>query len=311
MSKEDAEMKIVSRAYITEDFASIMEFLYETFKKTNSYHNWFPDRFENCLAGRECVSQTGDIRIWEGINDATSSKQIVALANPESPTDYFVQINPAYSFLEREIFKWVEEHCSEKKDGHKKERLSFHTIEGNSARELLLADLGYQKGEIYGYLRLRSVDLPIPEIDCPEGYEIRSILGKSEYAQLAAVTRLVFGHGEWFNAEVIEWITSCSFYKQDLDLVAIAPDGTIASFCTFRMDPLSKITSLEPMGTHPDYRGLGLAKTLIYEGLRRAMKYEPAFFYIGGAATNPAANRLYDSVGFAKKLAEYCWHKEI
>ena len=120
MSKEDAEMKIASRAYITEDFASAMKFLYETFKKTNSYQNWFPDRFENCLAGGECVSQTGDIRIWEEINDAASSKQIVALANPESPTDYFVQMNPAYSFLEREIFKWVEEHCSEKKDGHKR-----------------------------------------------------------------------------------------------------------------------------------------------------------------------------------------------
>jgi ribosomal protein S18 acetylase RimI-like enzyme len=256
------------------------------------------------------VSQIGDIRVWEKADDAASSKQIVALANPESSSDYFIQINPAYSFLEREILKWIEKHCSEKKDQNKKERLNLHTIEGNSSRELLLANLGYQRRERYGYLRLRSPDLPIPKIDSPIGYEIRSIK-KSEYAQLAAVTRLVFGHGEWFNAEIIKVIASCSFYKQDLDLVAIAPDGTIASFCTFRMDPRSKITSLEPMGTHPNYRGQGLAKTLICEGLSRAMKYKPALFYIGGAADNPAANRLYDSVGFTKKLAEYCWHKEI
>jgi ribosomal protein S18 acetylase RimI-like enzyme len=77
------------------------------------------------------------------------------------------------------------------------------------------------------------------------------------------------------------------------------------------MDPVSRITSFEPMGTHPSYRGLGLAKVLIFEGLKRDMKYNPALFYIGGAANTPAANRLYDSVGFAQKLAEDCWNKEI
>jgi len=128
---------------------------------------------------------------------------------------------------------------------------------------------------------------------------------------LTAVTRLVFGHGESFNSELYGWIASCSFYRQDLDLVAVASDGTFASFCTFRMDPVSRITSLEPMGTHPDYRGLGLARLLIFEGLRRAMRYNPALFYIGGAADTPAANRLYDSVGFAEKLAEDCWYNEI
>jgi len=65
------------------------------------------------------------------------------------------------------------------------------------------------------------------------------------------------------------------------------------------------------MATHPNFRKLGLAKLLIYEGLRRAMKYDPAFFYIGGAANTPAANRLYDSVGFTEKLAEETWYKEI
>jgi ribosomal protein S18 acetylase RimI-like enzyme len=311
MAKGNAKMKIASRAYDPEDFTFVMRFLYETFKETNTYQNWFPDRFENCLIGREDVSQTGDIRIWEKIDDATFSKRIVALANPEAPTDYFIQINPAYSFLEREIIQWIEKHCLENKNKHKKEKLNIHTIEGNSARELLLTNLGYQRGERYGYLRLRSPHPPAHKFDCPEGYKIRSVKGTSEYAQLAAVTRLVFGHGEWFNAEIIKEIASCSFYKQNLDLVAIAPNGSIASFCTFRMDPLSKITSLEPMGTHPDYRGRGLAKALIYEGLNRAMKYKPVLFYIGGAADNPAANRLYDSVGFTKKLAEYCWHKKI
>jgi ribosomal protein S18 acetylase RimI-like enzyme len=308
------EMRIVSRAYDSdEDFTSVVTFLHETFKKTNSYQNWFPERFENSHRSCGNVQWVDDIRIWEDTNEVKRSrKRIVAVANPESPCDYFIQIDPNYSFLEQEILEWIEKHCLErKKDPVKTQKLRIHTIEGNPARELLLAELGYQRGEIAGYLRLRPVDLPIPDADYPERYEIRSIGGKSDYNQLAAVIRLVFGHGEWFNAEVYEEITRCSFYKQDLDLVAVAPDGTFASFCTFRMDPISRITALEPMGTHPSHRRLGLAKALIFEGIKRTMKYNPTLFYIGGAADTFATNRLYDTVGFTEKFAERCWQKEI
>lgn len=307
-------MKTVSRAYNSrEDLKSAMTFLREVFNETSSYQNWFPDRFENSHEGGGSVHWADDIRIWEEIDDkSTHSRKIVALANPESPSDYFIQVNPAYNFLEQEILEWVERHCLEKKKNpNKKEKLRIHTIEGNSVRELLLSELGYKKGETpFMYLRLRPVDLPVPDVGCPESYEIRSVKGRFDYDQLASVTRLVFGHGEWFNAEIYEGITRCSFYKQDLDLVAVAPDGTFASFCTFRMDPISKITNLEPVGTNPNYRKLGLAKALIFEGLRRAMRYNPALFYVG-AANTPAANRLYDSVGYTEKLAEYCWFKEI
>jgi len=307
-------MKIVSRAYDSdEDFTSVVTFLHETFKKTNSCQNWFPDRFENSHRSGGNVQWVDDIRIWEDVNEVKRSRKgIVAVANPESPFDYFIQIDPTYSFLEQEILEWIEKHCLErKKDPVKKQKLRIHTIDGNPARELLLAELGYQKGEIAGYLRLRPVDLPIPDADYPERYEIRSIAGKSDYNQLTTVIRLVFGHGEWFNAEVYEEITRCSFYKQDLDLVAVAPDGTFASFCTFRMDPISRITDLEPMGTHPNHRRLGLAKALIFEGFKLAMKYNPTLFYIGGAANTLAANRLYDSVGFTEKFVEHCWQKKL
>jgi len=308
--------KIVSHIYDNnEDFTFAMKFLYDTFKRTNYYQNWFPDRFENSL-GKVLVPLVDDIRIWEVIDEAIPIKRaIVAIANPEGSrqrSDYYIQIDPAYSSLEREMLGWIEGHFREsKKDCISREKLSIHTIEGNPTREALLIELGYEAGEISGYLRLRPMGLPIPNSDCPKGFEIRSIRGRPDYDQLASAVRVVFGHGEWFNAEAYEVLTHHSFYKQDLDLVAVTPDGTFASFCTFRIDPISRITSLEPMGTLPNYRRRGLAKALIYEGLKRAMKYDPSLFYIGGAANTPAANRLYDSTGFTIKYADHCWHKEI
>ena len=183
-------------------------------------------------------------------------------------------------------------------------------MEGNTQREALLTELGYRHEQIYGYYRIRKGDSPISDYTCPENIEIRTIK-RTDYVQLASLIRRVFGHGEWFAAEVLEWIARCSFYREELDLVAVAPDGTIASFCTFRLDPYSKIISLEPMGTNPDHRRIGLGKTIITEGIKRSMKYNPPFFYIDGAANNPAANRLYDVTGFTEKYAINSWVKEI
>ena len=178
-------------------------------------------------------------------------------------------------------------------------------------REAALRERGFERGPVYGILRVRDLNAPIPDAPVPEGFTIRSVRGREDYEKLAANIRTVFGHGEWFTADTLEGIARGSFYIRDLDLVAEAPDGAIASFCTFRVDPVSRATELEPMGTHPDYRGLGLAKSLIFEGVRRLQRYDPLLLYIDGAADNPGANRLYEATGFVKKGTYFYWSKMI
>ncbi|MFX1537241.1 MAG: GNAT family N-acetyltransferase [Promethearchaeota archaeon] len=305
-------MKIESREYNPkEDFDKLMQFLINTYNETKTLQNWFPDRFES-----NHDDWIPDIRIWEEINDMISPPhhKIVAFVIPERTFNYFIQIHPDYSFLEKEIINWIEIHCTaKKKELNEKQTLSIITVEGNIIREQVLTELGFKQllDPIYGHLRIRPLDLPIRDYSLPEGFEIRSVQGKSDYEKLAEGVRLIFGHGDWFTAEIIEGIINRSFYKQDLDLVVVAPDGAIAAFCTFRIDPVSRITQLEPMGTHPKFRRLGLAKALLSEGLKRLEKYNPTLLYIGGAADNPAAMRLYESVGFTKKLTLYFWVKDI
>lgn len=110
---------------------------------------------------------------------------------------------------------------------------------------------------------------------------------------------------------MLEGLSRASFYRGDLDLVVVAPGGDITSFCTFRMDPPSRVTELEPMGTLPEYRRLGLAKALLVEGFRRLAKYDPTLLYIGGAADTPEANRLYEVTGFNGRFDYYYWYKTI
>ena len=298
-------MPVVSRGYDAElDFQRVMGFLRDSFAETGSLHNWLPPRLENSRA--EMAAGT---RLWEEVGGP--EPRIVAVANPEARFLYFIQMDPDYTYLEGEVVGWIVDYCASQKASDEGLKISVVALEGNPAREAALGEHGFERGQVYGILRLRAVDTPIPDFRSPEGYVIRSVQPEEDFDRIAAAIRVVFGHGEWFTGEMLEELSRASFYRGDLDLVAVAPSGDIASFCTFRMDPPSRATELEPMGTLPDYRRMGLAKALLVEGFRRLVRYDPTLLYIGGAADTPEANRLYEVTGFTERYDYYYWWKMI
>jgi GNAT superfamily N-acetyltransferase len=298
-------MPVVSRGYDAElDFQRVMGFLRDSFAETGSLHNWLPPRFENSRA--EVAAGT---RLWEEVGGP--EPRIVAVANPEVRFLYFIQMDPDYTYLEGEVVRWIVDYCASQKASDEGLKISVVALEGNPAREAALGEHGFERGQVYGILRLRAVDTPIPDFRSPEGYVIRSVQPEEDFDRIAAAIRVVFGHGAWFTGEMLEELSRASFYRGDLDLVAVAPNGDIASFCTFRMDPSSRATELEPMGTLPDYRRMGLAKALLVEGFRRLVRYDPTLLYIGGAADTPEANRLYEVTGFTERYDYYFWWKMI
>jgi ribosomal protein S18 acetylase RimI-like enzyme len=298
-------MPVVSRVYDAElDFQRVMGFLRDSFAGTGSLHNWLPPRFENSRA--EVATGTC---LWEEVGGL--EPKIVAVANPEARFLYFIQMDPDYTYLEEEVVGWIVEYCATQRTSREELKVSIVALEENPAREAALRENGFERGKAYGIFRLRDVDTPVPDFSPPEGYVIRSVRPEEDFDRIAAAIRVVFGHGEWFTGEVLEKLFRASFYRGDLDLVAVAPSGDIASFCTFRIDPLSRVTELEPMGTLPEYRRMGLAKALLFEGFRRLARYDPTLLYIGGAADTPEANRLYEVTGFTERYDYYHWHKTI
>jgi len=298
-------MAFTSRGYSPEtDLHKVQGFLFEVHKETGTFQNWLPTRFENSHLGR-----VEDTRVWE---EEGAPGRVMAVAIRETKVIYFIHIRPDHPALLDEVIRWIEAHSASKKPDPAEElKLHIISLEGDPEREDALRKRGFERGPVYGILRVRDLDAPIPDAPLPEGFEIRPVRGREDFEKLASNIRTVFGHGEWFTAETLEGIARGCFYIRDLDLVAEAPDGAIASFCTFRVDPVSRATELEPMGTHPDYRCLGLAKTLISEGIKRLKEYAPLNLYIDGAADNPAANRLYEATGFEKEGTYYYWSKTI
>lgn len=301
---------IQSRSYRKEaDFDKILIFLREIYVETKSIFSYFPNRFEN-----DKDNYVTGIHIWEeiGLEKNAQKTEIVGLSLPERKYQYNIQVKPKYEFLYSEIIAWICEHAERVNhiDKDTKE-LRIVALEENILLEKALTENNFNKTNVYGFLRIWNNKKDDKEYPIPEGFTIRSIKGKEEYQKYAKAIQETFGHGNWFDKELVEELNSNSYYNKEFDLIVEAPNGDIASFCTFRTDSVIKVTELEPMGTLPKYRKLGLAKALLYEGFTRLKSFDPPLVYIGGAADNPGANKLYESMGFDKKGTYYIWKKQI
>ncbi len=131
----------------------------------------------------------------------------------------------------------------------------------------------------------------------PRGFRLRELAGESEADSYAELHRAAFGTqsmtGQW-RARTLRMPQ----YRQDLDLVAIAPDGTLAGFCVGWLDAARRIGRVEPLGIRPGCTGIGLAQALPTELSSRlaAAGAERACVEVDQA--NTAALRSYEAAGF-------------
>lgn len=304
------KMVIKSRKYkMEDDLTLLLNFLRETYFETKVLYNLFPTRFEN----DNDIYPEG-IRIWELFykEENSSEGKVIGFISPARKNIYHIQINPKFHDILPEMVDWIVQHVKKINETIKEfEEILIIVLEGHSDLEKVLSLSGFIKNSSDGFLMIKTISNYRNNNVLPVGFSIRSLKGKKDYPLYALAIRDTFGHGDWFNEEVVEKNTKKSYYKQELDLIIEAPNGDIASFCTFRIDPISKLTELEPMGTVPKYRKLGLGKILLEEGFKRLKKYNPSLLFIAGASDNPGANKLYDSTGFEIKGTYYVLENTI
>jgi len=274
--------------------------------------------FENIKFG-PCGTEYRDeedeyIKIWEKPDgsEISSVSKIVAVTFCKPSGDCWIQIHPDYRFVEKEIVLWIEKQRRKFITNETSElELRFYVDETDVKRKALLTELGYENAGLNEYNRKRPLEKPIPEYQLPDGFSIRSADLEKDFVQHKRVQTAVFPHCSRMTKRTAKIYSTASFYNKDLDLVVVDRYGNFAAFCTVRIDPVSRMAELEPVGTHPDYRELGLARSVVCEGLRRLHKYRPSSICILGAATSEAANRLYESVGFSEKTEVHLWRKKL
>jgi len=152
----------------------------------------------------------------------------------------------------------------------------------------------------------RLLTEPLAACDLPPGFTIRPVMGESEVEDLVGLHRAAFGTGN-MTLEYRLAIMHAPQYRTDLDLVAVAPDGTLAAFCIGGIEDEEGHTGYtDPIGTHPAYRGLGLAAALVSSVMHRMTEQGVLKVTTGTSSANAGMQRLAQSLGF-RLVSETLW----
>jgi ribosomal protein S18 acetylase RimI-like enzyme len=140
-------------------------------------------------------------------------------------------------------------------------------------------------------------DLPAPVV--PDGFTVRPVAGDDEVERRVEAHRSAF-HPSRVTPDSYAGVRASWPYRQELDWVVEAPDGRFAAFCLIWWDERNGTAELEPVGTHQDFRRLGLARAACLGAMRRARELgaTDAVVMSTGDPAKPAARGLYLDLGF-------------
>ena len=131
----------------------------------------------------------------------------------------------------------------------------------------------------------------------PPGFRVRELAGVSEAGAYAELHRVAFGSPS-MTAQWRARTLRMPQYRRDLDLVAVAPDDTLAGFCVGWLDAARRAGCVEPLGVRPDCTGMGLAQALLTELLGRLAAAGAERVCVEADQANTAALRSYAAAGF-------------
>jgi len=158
-----------------------------------------------------------------------------------------------------------------------------------------------------------SLDDPIPSPVLPEGVWVRTVAGEHEAVLRATAQYGAFESEAPFDRYLQRYMNfmHSPVYDLERDIVSILPDGRIGSFCIVWVDPVNQVGLFEPVGTLPDYRGRGLGKAVVLEGLRYLQRQGMRTAILCTNEDHTPAVKLYESVGFKTVDKHLTFEKNI
>lgn len=266
-----------------------------------------------------------DLRLWED-----KQGRLVARASlwfPEAGEQFTsglgFSIHPDLrgSGIETQILRWAEARVQEASQGFEGV-VELHSGDRSHLRDrfTLLEQHGFSWCRTFKRLSQPLTRL-IPTATLPEGFTIRCVNPAQDGAAWVEMFNQTFVD-HWnhhpMTLEQFNYHVAQSTYNPELDLVAIAPDGTMAAFCSNLIFPEENAQLgrqegwVGLLGTRRGYRRLGLGRAILLEGLRRLQAAGMETALIGVDSQNPnQAYRLYEDVGFQLLFESMVYAKVI
>jgi GNAT superfamily N-acetyltransferase len=242
------------------------------------------------------LSHPGGIQWW--LRDSGTKDDFEAFVWPVGEAlEGFALIDGSFVVTERsdsgpselEQFDWLERHM---RDAGRKS-IEFHVPEGDPLRNVLESRGYAQSGIEHELMADTSAEPRVPVL--PEGFRFASLSDVSDDAY-------VEGHiAAWsdtrpsrYSRAIHDAVRNTPTFRPDLVTIVLADNGTVASCCIGWMDQRSATLEIEPLGTHRDFRRLGLAHAVVKEVQHRAWANGAKHVMVwNNPDTNPKAFGLY------------------
>lgn len=299
------------------DFWRVRDFLSTTYLHTPLGFNWDIRRWDGARFHHATPDWearcAGRVQLWETAEGRLiGDGRLIGVVNADGEGDAHLQVDPNCRAYEAEMVAWAETHLAAPNPAGRRQ-LEIFVYDYDGQRQQLLKDRGYIQMAYGGAIRWLRLSEWTPE---PAALASPYTLRTTEPEQLANCQRIADLLNAAFNRNFHTAIEFQNFTRQapcfrpDLDLVAVAPDGSFAAYVGIAYDEATRHAVFEPVCTHPDHRRHGLARTLMVEGLHRLRALGAADVSVDTGDMIPA-NRLYDSIGFTKVCLGHVWRKEF
>ena len=308
------------------DFLRVRDFLSTTFSLYQSSVNWRIERWEYTfyfvsplLANwgedpprQESVDKMNQllyqkIGLWE-----TEDGEIAGVTNLEHPDlthpgygEFFIQRHPEHLDLLPEMVDFAE---AELVDPNRN-RLFIYVDPKDDILLELLASRGFVPDKasqgIESEFDLINTTLP-DEPQLPEGFRLQSMADENDLPKRCKAFGRAFNHPDpldWPSLISYEMLQQAPDYRKDQDIAVKAPDGEFAAFSLIWHDAPNRMASLEPVGTQPEYRRMGLAREAIFEGMRRMKRKGVTRVVVG------SDQEFYKAIGFVPTEFSYQMEK--
>jgi ribosomal protein S18 acetylase RimI-like enzyme len=292
MSKsEDNEMSdLSSRPY--QGKADLQFIIELTFKvRPVDHRNDYPAQadLEEDLASNGIQENT---RLW------FDGSQLVGYAYVDDFRNLRWEIESQYvERLGEEVVEWGEACIRKSLTKSETATLDASCREDYAEKLSFLQKHGFYQTDALTIRMTRALAEAIPEPQLPQGFVIRPTIGMDEAEAIASTHRAAFGT-DYMTTEKRLAIMNTSEYDPSLDLVVVAPDGTIAAYCTCSANDVNKTGSTDPVATHPRFQRKGLARALLLTGMKMLKERGMEIACLNTSGDNLAMQKTAESVGF-------------
>ena len=307
-------MQITSRLFNgAQDLDALKQFV--TFIRANSsYHcYWHIGDLIWGIYQNTIFDPYQNIRLWQDETGMLSG--FAWFDTSRTAFSASLQVHPQQSQnkeLLDQMLTWVLVRASEHKpnasDVWQTTRDTIYTsvLEDNKPLHEAFVRHGFVRGEPSMVHMRQSLNHTLAEPVLPAGWQVRHVANEREFEERVSIHREVY-HPSRVTLEAYQRMRTIPGYTPELDIAAVTPEGTFASYCICWLDPVNKCGEFEPVGTRPAFRGQKIGQAVMREGLKRLQARGAETAIVATNYNNYAAIKLYESVGFRIVATEYSY----